>query len=85
MTTCKMSRAPCSRIPTRTPHACTWYEEGKQIQEGPPTNNIVVGNRSGLGEYTEGVRTRRDLSKSMYVQIRAFFFFFFNFNPPADG
>ena len=54
-----MPRAPCWKMSTRTPHACTWYEilriyilvpdiceESKEIQEGSPTNNILVGNYS---------------------------------------
>ena len=39
-----MPRAPCPRLPNRTPHACTWYEESKEIQEGSPTYDIIVGN-----------------------------------------
>ena len=43
LTTCE-GQEPCPRIPTRTPHACTWYEESKEIQEGSPTRNFIVGN-----------------------------------------
>ena len=49
LTTSKMPRAPCSRIPTRTHEMYIYlvpagtYEESKEIQEGSPPNSFLVG------------------------------------------